>query len=474
MCGRVADRSVVLMMAAKETSCPEGRPRPLDIPEDAERNRTQGRIDLPSGLQRVEEAAARSHQTRFTALMHHVNDAALIRAFRRQRRAAASGVDGVTVDAYKQNLTENIRRLCEAIHTERYRPLPVRRVHIPKPDGGERPLGIAALEDKIVQSAVAELLSAIYEADFLDCSYGFRPERNCHQALHSVFEAVMGERVNWVLEADIRSFFDSVDHDWLLRMLALRIADPKVLRLVGRWLKAGVLERAVYAETVEGVPQGAGISPLLANVFLHYALDLWVGQWMRRVATGRMRLVRYADDFVITFERREDAERMRTDLTERLAKFGLRVHEGKTRLIEFGRFAEERRQRRGQPRPETFDFLGFTHICGKTRNGRFVLKRRTQRKRMMRKLKALRQEMWGRMHWLLKYQHRWLSAVLQGHYAYFGIRGNAQCVWRYLREVERAWIAVLRRRGQRPHLPWTRFRRWLHLFPLPQPRSIRA
>ena len=466
----VADRGVVPVMAAKVTSRPEERPRPSDIPEDAKQTRTQDRTSLPSGLQRVKEAAARSRRTRFTTLLHHVDDEALVRAFRRLRRAAAPGVDGMTAAAYEGNLAENIRRLCDAVHSGRYRPLPVRRTYIPKSDGGERPLGICALEDKIVQGAVAELLSAIYEVDFLDCSHGFRPGRSAHQALGSVHEAVMGERVNWVLDADIRKFFDSVDHAWLMRMLEHRIADPRVLRLISRWLEAGVLEGALFTETVEGTPQGAGISPLLANIFLHYALDLWVGQWSRRKATGRMRLVRYADDFLITFERRADAERMMSDLPERLAGFGLRLHDGKTRLIEFGRFAEERRRVRGEPRPETFDFLGFTHHCGKSREGRFVVKRRTQRQRKTGKLKALRQEMRRRMHLPLKDQRDWLASVLRGHYAYYGISGNAQSLWRFFEQVVRSWLRVLRRRGQRPHLPWARYRRLLELFPLPQPR----
>lgn len=474
MGGRVADRGVVLTMAAKATSCPEGRPRALDDAGGAERGRAQDRSTLPSGLQRVKEAAARSPRTRFTTLLHHVDDAALERAFRRLRRAAAPGVDGMTVAAYEAELAANLRRLCEAVHSGRYRPLPVRRVMIPKPDGGERPLGIAALEDKIVQGAVGEVLSAIYEVDFLDCSYGFRPGRSAHQALRAVFGTIMSERVDWVLDADIRSFFDSVDHDWLLRMIAHRVADPRVLRLIGLWLKAGVLDGAVLSESEQGTPQGAGISPLLANVFLHYALDLWVMQWQRRNARGPMRLVRYADDLLLTFGSRADAERMMRELPERLAKFGLRVHEGKTRLVEFGRFAAERRGGRGAPRPETFDFLGFTHVCGHTRDGRFVVQRRTQRKRKMRKLKALRQEMRQRMHQPLRDQKSWLAAVLRGHYAYYGVRGNAGSLWRFYGEVVRDWLRSLRRRGQRPHLPWERFQRVLELFPLPKPRLQHA
>ena len=282
----------------------------------------------------------------------------------------------------------------------------------------------------------------------------------------------MTERVNWVLEADIRKFFDSVDHDWLLRMLEHRIADPRILRLIRRWLRAGVLDQGTYAETVEGTPQGAGISPLLANVFLHYALDLWVAHWQRRNATGRMRLVRYADDFVLTFENESDAVRMRVDLPERLAKFGLSLNEDKTRLIAFGRFAEERRRARGQGRPETFDFLGFTHYCGKTREGRFVVKRKTQRQRAIRKLKELRQAMKRRRHEKMRVQRDWLAAVLRGHYGYYGITGNSRWLWRFHDQVKAAWLQALRRRSQRPHLPWRRFHALLAVFPLPPPRIM--
>jgi group II intron reverse transcriptase/maturase len=426
----------------------------------------------PAGLDRVKEAAARSRQTRFTTLLHHVDGHALKRAFRRQRRAAAPGIDGVTVETYARDLEANLRALCERIHRGGYRPQPVRRSYIPKAEGGVRPLGLPALEDKIVQSAVAELLSAVYEADFLECSHGFRPGRSAHDALRAVHQAVMTERVNWVLEADIGSFFDSVDHDWLLRMLAHRIADPRILRLIRRWLRAGVLEQGVYAETVEGTPQGAGISPLLANIFLHYALDLWVARWQRREATGRMRLVRYADDFVLTFEKERDAVRMLADLRARLAKFGLTLNEDKTRLIAFGRYAEERRRERGQRRPETFDFLGFTHYCGKTRDGRFIVQRKTQRRRAIRKLKGLRQEMKRRRHQALREQRDWLAAVLRGHYGYYGITGNDRWLWRFHAQVRAAWLHALRRRSQRPHLPWRRFTAILEALPLPPPRLM--
>ncbi|MGH7735018.1 MAG: group II intron reverse transcriptase/maturase, partial [Gemmatimonadales bacterium] len=353
-------------------------------------------------------AAARSAaQTRFTALLHHVDVEALKRAFRRQKRQVSAGVDGITVTDYEQNLEASLHDLCERVHTGRYRPQPVRRVYIPKADGGRRPLGVPTLEDKIVQSAVAETLSAVYEVDFLGFSYGFRPVRNPHQALSALHTAIMSRNVTWVLDADIRSFFDSVDHEWLLRMLAHRVADPRVLRLVRMWLDAGILESDEWHETDKGTPQGAGISPLLANIFLHYALDLWVHQWRRRNARGRVSIVRYADDFVMGFEKAGEARRMLADLKERLAKFGLSLHEDKTRLIEFGRLPAMARRQRGERRTETFAFLGFTHYCGWTRDGRFIVKHKTQSKRLSRKLTALRQEAWRLMHTPLVEQHRW-------------------------------------------------------------------
>jgi len=283
----MTDRGVVPRMATKATSRPEGGPRLVRNPDEKLGDRTQGRTYLPDHLIRVNDAAKRSRQTRFTALLHHIDVEALERAFRRLRRKAAPGVDGMTVEIYEGRLADNLRELCDRVHSGRYNPLPVRRTYIPKADGGKRPLGILVLEDKIVQGAVAEVLSAIYEADFLDCSYGFRPGRSAHQALRTIHDAVISERVKWVFEADIRKFYDSIDHEWLMRIVEHRIADPRILRLIRQWLEVGVLENGVYAETVEGTPQGAGISPLLANIFLHYALDLWVLQWVRRAATAR-------------------------------------------------------------------------------------------------------------------------------------------------------------------------------------------
>jgi RNA-directed DNA polymerase len=459
------------MTPSKETRRAEGRGQPGRTPSEEDRVRTQSRVTLPSNLARVNAAARAAVRTRFTALLHHVDVEALGRAFRRQKRLASAGVDGMTVADYEQNLEANLQDLCTRVHTGRYRPQPVRRVYIPKADGGRRPLGVPTLEDKIVQGAVAETLSAIYEVDFLGFSYGFRPGRNPHQALASLHTAIMSQRVNWVLDADIRSFFDSVDHEWLLRMLAHRVADPRVLRLVRMWLGAGILESDEWHETDRGTPQGAGISPLLANIFLHYVFDVWVHQWRRRQARGLVSIVRYADDFVMGFESEADARRMLAALKERLATFGLALHEDKTRLIEFGRLPALARRQRGERRPETFAFLGFTHYCGWTRDGRFIVKHKTQSKRLSRKLTALRQDAWRLMHTPLAEQHRWYSSVLRGHYGYFGMPHNWRSLNGFLQELRRIWFNCLRRRSQKNRrMGWDWFEALTAGLPLPQPR----
>jgi RNA-directed DNA polymerase len=447
----------------------EGRDQPQGSPRQRAKVRTQSRPALQPNLARVNEAAQRDKRTQFTALLHHVDFAALLRAFRRLKRAASPGVDGETVASYERNLRDNLHDLCKRVHTGRYRPWPVRRAYIPKPDGGQRPLGVPALEDKIVQGAVAEVLSAVYEVDFLGFSYGFRPGRGPHQALAALHTALMTQCVNWVLDADIRKFFDSVDHEWLLRMVAHRIADPRILRLISQWLKAGVLESGEWCETVEGTPQGSGISPLLANVFLHYALDLWVHQWRQRHARGRVIVVRYADDFVMGFQYESDARRMLTELKERLAKFRLALHEDKTRLIEFGRLPSLRRAKRDERRCTTFAFLGFVHYCSWTRDGRFVVKRKTQGKRMARKLQALRQEARRRMHAAMSDQQRWLSQVLRGHYAYYGLPSNYRAMQLFYNHVRWLWYRVLQRRSQRGS-KWRDITALLNQFPLPRPR----
>ena len=447
----------------------EKRGRQDGITTEQAKGRTQRWQPLRPNLRRVNEAARGSGQTRFTALLHHVDVAALERAFRRQRRGASPGADRVTVDAYERDLEANLRRLHHRIHSGQYWPKPVRRTYIPKADGGRRPLGIPALEDKIVQGAVAEVLTAIYEADFLGFSYGFRPGRSPHAALAALDKALMTQRVNWVLDVDIRSFFDSVDHGWLMRMVAHRIADPRVLRLLERWLKAGILESGQWEPVEAGTPQGSGISPLLANVFLHYVVDLWVHQWRRRAAAGQVIICRYADDLVLGCEHETDARRLLAELQDRLAQFGLSLHEGKTRLIEFGRFAAQRRAAAGQRRPETFDFLGFTHDCAKTRRGRFVVKRQTQAKRLVRKLKAVRQDLLQRMHASVQEQHRWLCQVLRGHYQYYGVIFNYRALRVFKSCVVRLWRKVLGKRSQKGRMSWASYTSILAVFPLPEP-----
>jgi RNA-directed DNA polymerase len=332
--------------------------------------RTQSRETVSQTLACVREAAKRSRRERFTSLMHHVTPDLLAWAFQQLKRQAAPGVDGVTWEQYAAALDDNIDDLHGRIMRGAYRAKPSRRQYIPKPDGRQRPLGIAALEDKVVQRAMVEVLNAIYEVDFLGFSYGFRPGRSQHDALDALAYGINFKKVNWILDADIRSFFDCISHDWMMRFLEYRIGDRRVLRLIAKWLKAGVMEEGSWTEGTIGTPQGAVISPLLANVYLHYVYDLWVDQWRRRTATGPMIVVRYADDTIVGFQRRADADRFLRDLRARLASFSLDLHPDKTRLIEFGRFAAQRRSAKGLPKPETFDFLGFTHICGESADGR--------------------------------------------------------------------------------------------------------
>src|SRR5262245_31894655 len=383
---------------------------------------------------------------RFTALLHHVDAESLRAAYWRLRRQAAPGEDGVKWAEYGRDLEANLQDLHGRIHRGAYRPKPSRRVFIPKADGRQRPLGIATTEDKIVQSAVVEVLNAIYETDFIGFSYGFRPGRKQHDALDALATGILRKKVNVVLDADIRDFFTSLDHGWLEKFLEHRIGDKRVLRLIQKWLKAGVIENGSWAESEEGTPQGATVSPLLANVYLHYAFDQWVERWRRRQARGDMVVVRYADDFVVGFEHRADAERFQAELSERLAKFGLELKAEKTRLIEFGRHAASNRAARGLGKPETFDFLGFTHISGKTRAGRFALKRKTIAKRMRTKLREVKAELMRRLHLPIPVVGRWLGSVVRGHLAYYAVPGNSEAVHEFSQQVKRLWTRTLRRR----------------------------
>jgi RNA-directed DNA polymerase len=421
--------------------------------------RTQGRGSASRALDRVRQVAARDRDARFTALLHHVDVDRLRAAYRALSPRAAAGVDGETWESYGQDLEANLRDLHARVQRGAYRAKPSRRAYIPKADGRLRPLGIAALEDKIVQRAVAEVLCAIYEADFLGFSYGFRPGRGQHDALDALTVAIENQKVNWVLDADFRDFFTSLDHSWLVKFLEHRIADRRVLRLIQKWLRAGVIEDGEWTASEEGSPQGATVSPLLANVYLHYVFDLWVQQWRSRHARGEVIVVRYADDAVLGFQHRSDAERFRRDLEQRLTKFGLALNAEKTRLIRFGRFAFQQRAERGLGRPETFDFLGFTHYCVKTKDGRVVVRRRTIKKRMAAKLKQVKASLMARRHWPIEAQGRWLGAVVRGHLAYYSVPGNIHQVGAFREQIIRHWRRALRRRSQKTRMNWQRMRR---------------
>ena len=412
-----------------------------------------------SDLGRVRRVAATDKEARFTALLHHVDVDRLRVAYFALSPKAAAGVDGVTWAEYGLDLEENLRDLHARVHRGAYRARPSRRVFIPKPDGRLRPLGVAALEDKILQRALVEVLNAVYETDFLGFSYGFRPGRSPHHALDALAAGIVTRKVNWVLDADVRDFFTRLDHAWMGRFLEHRIADRRVLRLIHKWISAGVMEDGAWTSCDEGVPQGASASPLLANVYLHYVFDLWADQWRRRHARGDVILVRFADDYVAGFEHRDDAERFLADLRERLAGFNLELADEKTRLIEFGRFAAERRKVRGLGRPETFDFLGFTHCCAKTQNGRFLLKRITISKRMRAKLREVKTELMRRRHLPVPEQGKWLASVVRGHRAYYAVPGNIDAVHAFRTQATRHWYRALRRRSQRTRLDWKRMDR---------------
>lgn len=433
------------------------------------------------GLPGVREAAKRDKKTRFTALLHHVNPELLRAGFFELKRQAAPGVDGMTWREYGRNLEERLDDLHGRIHRGAYRAQPSKRAWIPKADGRRRPLGIAALEDKIVQQAVKTVLEQIYEEDFLGFSYGFRPGRSCHNALDALWVGIAHRKVNWVLDADIRGFFDNIDHEWLLRFLEHRIADRRILRLIRKWLRAGVSEDGQWSRTTAGTPQGAVISPLLANVFLHYVFDLWANQWRNRYARGAVIMVRYADDFVVGFQDRGDAERFLRELRRRFERFGLRLHPDKTRLVEFGRYAAERRAKRGLGKPETFDFLGFTHYCGTRRDGSFAIKRKSIADRMRAKLREIKTQLKLRMHNSAVEVGGWLRTVVQGWFNYHAVPGNSDRLNQFRTQVQRLWLRTLRSRSQKGRCwTWERMqrliRRWLPtariLHPYPEQRLV--
>jgi len=436
----------------------EERPLTKKNAEQHNSSRTPSRSNESSGLDRVRQAAKGDKGLRFTALLHHVNVDLLRSSYDSLKKQAAAGVDGVTWEEYGEGLEDRLTDLHGRIHRGAYRAKPSRRVWIPKADGRQRPLGIAALEDKVVQHAVGKVLSQIWEEDFLGFSYGFRPGRSQQDALDALSVGITQKKVNWVLDLDIRSFFDKVGHDWMVKFVEHRIGDTRIVRLIQKWLKAGVMEDGQWFETKEGTPQGSVISPILANLYLHYVLDVWAKAWREKVARGDMTVVRYADDAVLGFQHREEAERFLEQLRERLRKFGLELHPDKTRLIEFGRFAAERRKRRGEGKPETFNFLGFTHICGRSHGtGYFTVYRKTIGKRMAAKLKEIRRELERRRHASIVETREWLKTVVRGYFQYHALPDNQQRMRQFRGDVLRGWLRQLRRRSPRSHWTWERF-----------------
>jgi RNA-directed DNA polymerase len=431
-------------------------------------SRTPSRTDVTQALDRIRRTARESRKERFTALLHHINPDLLEAEFFALKEQAAAGVDGVRWRDYEQNLEANIEDLHSRVHRGGYRPQPSRRVYIPKPDGQQRPLAVAALEDKIVQRATATVLNAIYEEDFLGFSYGFRPGRGAHDAMDALVVAIERRKVNFIVDADIRSFFDTVDQEWLIRFVEHRIGDKRIIRLIRKWLKAGVLEDGVVNVSEQGTAQGAVISPLLANIYLHYVLDLWAERYRRREATGDMIIVRYADDFIAGFEHEDEAHHFLDALRERLKEFALSLHPEKTRLIEFGREAENNRRRRGLGKPETFNFLGFTFICGRSKRGRFQIRRKSRRDRMRAKLQAIKQELRRRMHQSLPEQGKWLRQVVTGYFNYHAVPTNSLAIAAFRYFVTELWRRTLRRRSQADSLTWQKITRLAHHW-LPKP-----
>jgi len=433
--------------------------------------RAQNRESVSHGLERVRQGARQRKKERFTALLHHVTIDRLRESFRALKRMAAPGVDGMTWQYFEAALEENLQRLHAQVQSGAYRALPVRRQYIPKPDGKQRPRGIAALEDKIVQRAVVEVLNAIYEEDFLGFSYGFRPGRSQHDAMDALSTAIDRTSVNWILDADIRNFFDGLSQEWLVRFLENRIGDQRIIRLVRKWLKAGVLEDGELSVSETGTPQGAVASPLLANVYLHYVFDLWAQQWRRREAKGNVIISRYADDIVVGFEHEADARRFWDAMRARLAKFELALHPDKTRLLEFGRYAAHRRKHQGLGRPETFTFLGFIFICGRSRRGAFQLQRKTRGDRMRAKLRQIKDALRRRMHESIPEQGKWLKQVVQGYFAYHAVPTNFRALCAFRHHVRSLWMRALRRRSQKDRTSWTRMTHIADAW-LPHPRIL--
>jgi RNA-directed DNA polymerase len=449
----------------------EGRPLIKENVRQPNTSPTQSGERVSQGLAGVRKAAGNNKEMKFTALLHHLTVELLRKSFYSLKRKAAPGVDGVTWQEYEDGLEDRLTDLHGRVHRGAYRATPSRRVYIEKADGRQRPLAVPAIEDKLVQPAVVTILSQIYEEDFLGFSYGFRPGRSQHQALDALSYALLKKKVNYVLDADIRGFFDNLDKSWLIKFVEHRVADPRILRLIQKWLNAGVMEEGKWSDTQTGSPQGSVISPLLANIYLHYAFDLWVNVWRKKWAHGEVVVIRYADDIILGFQHQADADRFLENLQERLGMFGLELHPDKTRRIEFGRFAEENRRRRGEGKPETFDFLGFTHISGKNRLGRFTVRRKTIRKRMRAKLQEVKQQLRERMHDPVRQTGQWLKSIMQGHSNYYAVPGNLDSLGVFRDRLMGQWWRTLRRRSQKHPISWTRILaladRWF-----PQPRVL--
>jgi group II intron reverse transcriptase/maturase len=434
-------------------------------------HRTQGWVRVTQALDRVRQAARLRKKEKFTSLFHHLSIDLFRESFFALKRDAAPGVDGLTWKEYEADLERNLTDLHSRVQRGAYRALPSRRTYIPKADGRQRPLAVMALEDKIVQKATVAVLNCVYEEQFLGFSYGFRPKRGQHDALDALVVGITDRRVNFIFDADVASFFDSVSKDWLVRFVEHRIGDKRIIRLIRKWLKAGVLEEGIVTVSETGTGQGSVISPLLANVYMHYVFDLWADRWRRREARGDVVIVRYADDFVVGFEFESDARRFWDALRARLEEFALSLHPEKTRLIEFGRHAADRRARAGLGKPETFKFLGFLFICGKSRRGQFLVHRKSRRDRMQAKLKEVKQELRKRMHQPIPEQGRWLAQVVRGYFAYHAVPTNRASISAFRRYVVRLWHRTLRRRSQKDRFPWERMPSLADDW-LPQPRNF--
>lgn len=471
-----SDRGIVPMNHSnkddnKSMESGEGRPWIKENTHQFSTYPTQSGGRVSQGLAGVRQAARRDKEMKFTALLHHLTGDLLRESFYAMKRTAAPGVDGVSWQEYETGLEDRLVDLQGRVHRGAYRAQPSRRVYIRKADGGQRPLGVAALEDKLVQQAVATILQQIYEEDFLGFSYGFRQGRSQHQALDALSVALRRKKVNYVLDADIRGFFDHLDHGWMMKFIQHRVADPRMLRLIQKWLKAGVMEEGQWSETEVGTPQGSGISPLLGNIYLHYVFDLWVEAWRNKCAKGEVIVVRYADDSILGFQYQAEADRFVDEFKKRLGKFGLELHPEKTRRIEFGRFAEQNRKRRGEGKPETFDFLGFTHIAGKNSQGRFTVKRKTMVKRMRAKLQQLKEQLRMRRHDPVPLTGKWLKSVVQGYCNYHAVPGNMDSLMGFRERLSRHWWRSLLRRSQKHALTWDRFHRLLDRW-LPVPHLL--